>query len=431
MTGRRDLRRPVVRAPVAGPLPAIVVALFAIAASIVGIRNDFVFDDIAVIRDNPYVHALYIGDMFRYAYWPPPFVRELYQPVTEIVLALEYTAGHGAPLVFRLVSYALYALCAVLAYRLALRLVPPNIALAIGCLFAVHPVHVEAVALGVNQAELIVAACCLIAAALYIDRRRSGRLSALDWLIIALLYAVAVLAKENGAVLPLLLVAADLTILRTTSEPVSPRMRAGGYAVLAAILIAYLAVRARVLSDLAMASVPVIDLRGLGVGGRMLVMLQIVPQWLRLLAWPHHLQVDFAPGEIARPGMLGVMGAIGVLIVIVYAALLAWSWTRSPRLAFALLWLGIALVPVSNFIPTGVLLAERTLFLPSVGFVLGLGIAADWLIARAAFGRQTVRILVACAALLLVLGVVRSANRQSVWNSRHVVRRLVRPGTYE
>ena len=107
----------------------------------------------------------------------------MYRPVASILLAAQYALGDGAPFVFRIVSYALYALASVGVYRLALRLVPASIALFVAVVFAAHPVHVEAVALAVTQNELIVGALAAFMTVLYLDRRRSesGALSARDW----------------------------------------------------------------------------------------------------------------------------------------------------------------------------------------------------------------------------------------------------------
>ena len=77
--------------------------------------------------------------------------------------------------------------------------------------------------------------------------------------------------------------------------------------------------------------------------------------------------------------------------------------------------MGIALV--SNVIvPTGIVLAERTLFLASVGVVLVCGdvlwIAGSLAYRLGAVGRVT---SITAAALLLVTGAARSAERQTVW----------------
>ncbi len=130
---------------------AALVAALAIGASIRGIFNDFVYDDIPIIQDNVRVHQFdfaHVREIFANAYWPPPFVEQLYRPLTLVGLAAQYAVGGGSPMVFRLVSYVLYAATAVLVYRLATRVLDPWPSLGIAALFAVHPVHVEAVALG-------------------------------------------------------------------------------------------------------------------------------------------------------------------------------------------------------------------------------------------------------------------------------------------
>ncbi|HEY2164406.1 MAG TPA: hypothetical protein VGH04_10465, partial [Gemmatimonadaceae bacterium] len=101
------------------------------------------YDDIPIIQDNARVHGFDVArirEIFSHAYWPPPFVEQLYRPLTLAGLAAQYAVGAGSPMVFRLVSYALYAVTAVLVYRLATRVLDPWPSLGVAALFAVHPV---------------------------------------------------------------------------------------------------------------------------------------------------------------------------------------------------------------------------------------------------------------------------------------------------
>jgi tetratricopeptide (TPR) repeat protein len=81
---------------------------------------------------------------------------------------------------------------------------------------------------------------------------------------------------------------------------------------------------------------------------------------------------------------------------------------RWPVPVFGALWAAIALLPVSNLVvPSGVLLAERSLFLPSVGAVLAIG---------AAFSAVRVAWPVGVlAGALVVAGLARSVRRAPVW----------------
>jgi hypothetical protein len=87
------------------------------------------------------------------------------------------------------------------------------------------------------------------------------------------------------------------------------------------------------------------------------------------------------------------------------------------------LWFAVTIFPVSNvLLLSGVLLAERTLFLPSVGAMLALGPLWAWVGARIARARYVSRRVaavpvVAALAIVLVLGVTRSASRSRVWRS--------------
>jgi protein O-mannosyl-transferase len=409
------------RAP-AGGVGAAIVAALAIVASIRGVFNDFVYDDIPIIQDNARIHQFdfaHVREIFSHAYWPPPFVEQLYRPLTLAGLAAQHAVGGGSPMVFRLVSYALYAATAVLGYRLASRMLDPWPSLGVAALFAVHPVHVEAVALGVNQAELVVSLIALVMTTSYIDWRRAGAIRGRQWALLAVLYAVATLVKESGFVLPLFLVAADVTILRVKASPPPSRADALGYASLAAVAAASLALRFAVAGAPAFAVVPAAELRGLSVVGRLGVMLHVVPMWLRLLVWPRHLQVDFAPGEIESGG--AIEAVFGLLILCGLAAAIVSALRRDRVLAFGLLWMTIALVPVSNILPTGVILGERTLFLPSIGFVIAAGAIAQRALATPAMAARWRRLALAeVCALLVVLGLLRSAGRQAVWNTQHV-----------
>jgi len=399
---------------------ALLVATLAIGASARGLFNDFVYDDIPLIRDNVRVHDLaHVREIFGHAYWPPPFVEQLYRPLTVLLLAVEFTLGGGSPLVFRLVSYLLYAATTALVYRLATRVVDRWSALAMAALFAVHPVHVEAVALGVNQAELIVALVAVVMTTVYIDRRRTGAMTWRDWLLLAALYGAATLVKESALVLPLLPLAAELTILRTGDAPTHRRIDAAGFGLLAAVATASLALRFAVVGAPAFTVIPAADLRGLGIGGRMLLMLHVGPMWLRLLVWPHHLQVDFAPGVIASGG--AIEAAFGVVIICALAGGIVFGLRRAPALAFGLLWLVTALLPVSNVVPTGVVLAERTLFLASIGFLLAVGAVGQRATANRRLAAKPVRLVLGWGcALLVLLGLLRSIGRHAVWNTQHL-----------
>jgi tetratricopeptide (TPR) repeat protein len=158
---------------------------------------------------------------------------------------------------------------------------------------------------------------------------------------------------------------------------------------------------------------------GVSFHDRALTMLGLVPEWARLLFAPAHLQVDYMPQEVARATSFGLPQLWGALMVLATIAGAVRAWRRQPTLTFAACWVGASLVPVSNvIIPSGVTIAERTLFTPSVGTMLAVGVAVSWLASRTtnatAIGR---RLAVVGGAVVLALGAARSATRQPVWRN--------------
>ena len=154
------------------------VALLAIGASAPSLPNVFVQDDIPVVLKNPDNHSLSTPwTAFSRAYWPKPFSPDLYRPLMSVGLAAQWVAGGGSPLAFRITSILLYVASAVAFFWLAAMLLPVEAAWVVAALFAVHPLHVEAVAVAVNQGELIVGLIATLWVGCYLRvRRRRGDL---------------------------------------------------------------------------------------------------------------------------------------------------------------------------------------------------------------------------------------------------------------
>ena len=389
------------------------------AASARVVLNDLVQDDIPVILRNPSVHQL--GTMaahFHQPYWPKPFSPYLYRPLSSVLFTLEWVAGHGHPWFLHGVSVVLYAAVCLAVLALCRRLLPPNAALAAAAVFAVHPLHVESVAGVVNQAELAAALCAVLAVCGYLDWRAAG--SALGGKVLALFacaYAVTCLFKESGIVLPGLLAAAELTIVRDP-RPLSVRFRQLWPLAATLVLVGagFVLLRTLVLSSFAGTFAAEV-FRNLSPGQRTLTMLGVVPEWARLFVWPAHLQVDYSPQEIVAATSWGWAQTVGLLILAPTALLALIGVGRRWVGSFGALWMAIAIFPVSNLlVPTGIALAERTLFLPSVGMALVLGAGLAAMGPRLSSARPVVRfVAIGLLAAIVLAGAVRSALRHRDW----------------
>jgi hypothetical protein len=404
------------------PWGAIAIALAIVSMGAVAGHRYWLQDEIPIIQQHDLIHhASGLWLPFASAYWPPPFGADLYRPLSLAFYCLQWLAGDGAVLPFHLINLALYLLCVSVVWRFARQILPVPGAFVAAALFAVHPVHVEAVALSVNQSEVLVGLLLVSATAAYVDWRRSGEADPRrPWVILAI-YLVACLVKESAIVLPAIFLAAELTIIAdpTPFRRRVDRLRPWGLG-MALIAVAFVGVRTLVLRSF-VGSFTAEGLYGLDWWGRVNTMIGIVPRWATLMLWPAHLQEDYSPAEIVGTSHWGLDQTVGVLILLVTLVLLVRSWRRQPVAAFGILWFFIGIFPVSNIVvPTGIVLAERTLFLPSLGVTLALGALVAPLGARiAAAGQDGARRAryggAALLVLLLAAGTARSVDRMAVW----------------
>jgi hypothetical protein len=406
---------------------ALSVAGLALAASLTSLGNGFAYDDQFIILNNAGIHDLSgAWRFFGQSYWPPDRGTGLYRPLTVLLFAVQWAVGQGSPFLFHLVNVLLYAGLSALVFWCALALLPEGAAWLVAALCAVHPVHVEAVGNVVGQAELTTALAVVLAVGLYLRWRLAAPEAPLSGRrvgLLGLLYLAACTTKEHGIVLPGLLLAAEATVL-AAGPPWRARVRQLRplYLLLALLALAFLAVRTSVLRDVA-SDIQAMSLLPLTVGQRVLTVLALAPEWLRLLFWPAHLQADYSPLETEVATTAGPAVIAGALLILGVLGLGAALRRRNPAFAFGVAWLAVALLPVSNLlVATGQVLAERTMMLPSVGAMLMLGALA----VRAWGGldqrRPPARLLVATGlAALLAAGSLFSALRQRAWESDEVV----------
>jgi hypothetical protein len=144
----------------------------------------------------------------------------------------------------------------------------------------------------------------------------------------------------------------------------------------------------------------------------------VLPDLVRLLVWPARLYADYSPAHVMvsstpNPSQLnGLVVGVGAVVLFVFA------WKRSATAALGFLLAAVALAPTANvLLPSGILLAERTLYLPSAGILLALGAAIAWADRRFPAPANVRDAGMFALGAVLVLGLARSIDRQRVWRS--------------
>jgi hypothetical protein len=398
------------------------IVLLCLGSSVTNLGNQYAQDDMAVIQKNTTVHTLSRPwRFFTESYWPKPFAPEMFRPLTSTGFAVQWVVGGGRPWVYRIVSIAIYTAATLAVFHLAGLLLPPLAAWLVAAFFAVHPVHVEAVAAAVNQAELVVGLLAAWLVIRYLAIRQAHRMSVRDGVALFLIYLTAMFFKESGIVLIGLLVAAEITIV-ADRRPLWHRLGEIRPLLLVMALGAttFFVIRTFALEGNARGTYTSEALEGLTLGGRALTMLTVVPHWFRLMFWPAHLRGDYAPREIDASTTWGLAQTQGALLLLLAVIVALAARRRYPAVTFGMLWFAVAIFPISNvLVPTAIMIAERILFLPSVGMMLVVGGLAVPVIEWASVRGRAVRLgLAGAVAAVLVMGLTRSASRQRVWRDQ-------------
>lgn len=187
--------------------PAILAAVAALVVYAVTLGGTYVYDDRYIILTDPR-----IADVSRWGeYWTRDYflggADNLYRPLVSMTYALQaklHGTGERVAWAFHLVNWLLHAgasaMVAELTRRLTRSLTTATVA---GLLFALHPIHVEAVANIVGRAELMCAVGVLGALILFVRPLTNARAVAIVGCMI-----FAILSKEQGLLVPLMLLAA-------------------------------------------------------------------------------------------------------------------------------------------------------------------------------------------------------------------------------
>ena len=403
---------------------ALAVVLVALAASAAGLANDFAYDDVAIASWNPRTeHLRWPWAYFREPYWGPPYGEGLYRPLAILGYALQRASGHGIPEPFHAINVAGYVAVCLLVLALARRVARPPVALAAALLWAAHPVHVEVVANVVGQAELWVAAAALAGVLVLWRALDRGALSAGAIACVVGACAVGVASKENGIVIPGLLAATWVShpARRTADPALRARLRLTARAI-GYLLALYLGARYAVLGTLK-GDLPHTDLVGLGLGARLWAAIGFLVTDARLLCGIGPLYADYSAPFLPVRSAPHPWHLVGIGLVVLWGAA-AWWCVRRGRSLVPALWVPVAMAPVANVLfATGILVAERALFLPSIGGVLTGAVVVDLLV-EAHGGRVRAPTRIAALTLygvVLLLSVLKSAERQGDWADTQAV----------
>jgi tetratricopeptide (TPR) repeat protein len=143
-----------------------------------------------------------------------------------------------------------------------------------------------------------------------------------------------------------------------------------------------------------------------------LAMMEAGFHYIRLSLFPTDLRVAYIfppPGSIFEPQVVIFIATVAVTILAARR-----YYKDAPLPVFLILWFFLTLMPVSNIVPTEVIMTERALYLPSAAFCILMG----FVLAKAYAANRTVGLAVVLAIAVSFASLV--VDRTPVWGSERL-----------
>jgi protein O-mannosyl-transferase len=304
-----------------------------------------------------------------------------YQPMRVFSYAIDYSIGKLDPLIYHLHNITLHILASILLYMVLVIALPriergrseksvsfmplPELvkilSLFTALLFALHPVNVEAVTWLSSRKYVLLSLFSFASFLFYLQRPLNKKKHFLFYMLSFIFWVFAVMSSPFGVVLPALFVLfeycchPDINPLQCVKDN---RLRFLPYILMGMAVLAYLLIK-------------------LGAGARMdsasygifKTMMQVFFDYMRNFISPFWLNaryVDYSYPTIFAYYKVGA--GFGLLSCAVIASVYSLVKKKDKLWFFALFWFVISWLPASNIVPISTRMADRYIYVASVGF---------------------------------------------------------------
>lgn len=358
--------------------------------------NPFIWDDEGLVLKNPLIKNWEsFPKVFTNNLYLATFVNSnFYRPLQLVLYMLNYHFWRFNPLGYHLANIILQALVAFLVYLFTLFILKSReISLLSAFLFAVSPLHNEAVAYIAGSAELLMAVSLLASLLLF----ARGRLA-----LSLLFFIMGLLSKELSVVFPVVILCWAICYSREN-------LRRPWY-FLKAIFPFFLIDAVYVFLRFSWLKFPALYLPEL-TKYPLLLRISVLPQvffaYLKILILPVNLHLSRSLGYPI--GFWGIFISWFIFISLAAAAAIILFKKRSRNLNFLSFWFLIFLLPQTGIFPINAFVAEHFLYLSSISFFIAL----SFLLCR--YLRKNL-LLIAGSALVLCYGML-TFSQNFTWRS--------------
>lgn len=363
---------------------AIIIGLIAFFQYSNAFDNDYALDDTIVILENSKVRDGLVGFSEYFVKSNSQLLEDQYgyRPVTLISLALDVELLGKGPYNGHLMNALYYALlCMVILFTLK-KLFPKArwlFLFGVVLLFAVHPLHVEAVANVKSRDEILAMLFGMLSVGFFLDWLRGGKTYAIPLSIIAL--GLGFLSKESAVIF---LAVIPLAALVQLDIPLKKRILHSSLVLGACIGIVVgvvLLTKTSTIDNSALTEGVGIKMEDKVMGNAIFQQHQeheriatgtgILLRYLKNFLVPYPLVYYAGYNQIPLTSFADPLVIASLLVHLLMAFLAFWYFKKHPIVTFGVLFYFISISPYTHFLrPLSDAMADRFMFVPSLGLCL-------------------------------------------------------------
>jgi protein O-mannosyl-transferase len=391
------------------------------------LSNKYALDDGVVITENLYTkkgiggikdlitHNLYYGYT--------KIKVGLYRPLSLVSHALEYEFFGENPFISHLVNLLLFVMIVLLLYQLLADHIfkeYPLLPFFSALLFAIHPIHTEAVANIKGRDELFSFLFLLLTLVFLFKSLREEKQYKYFFLSL-FTYFLALISKENGvtfiAIIPLILYFFTEKKTKEIMKFTLPFLITS---------LAYLCLKFYITGFETNDEKFILNTPFLYANAEQEFATKIFVQlkYIFLLLYPHPLSYDYCYNEIPYLNFIDPEFWLASAVIVFLLVFALYKLRSKNILSFSILFYFISISIVSNFVfKIGAPMGERFLFQPSAGFSIAIAYLLYEFIKLNIFSTETGRLRITLIALFLVIVVsgFKTTARNKDWKDSHTL----------
>jgi len=372
---------------------------------------DFVWDDHIFIVDNDSIKSL-----TNLPYFFTQQVAGLYRPLRTTLYALMYALFGLHTLPYHALGLILHIAVSILVMRIIILFGFEEIPAFLSALiFAIHPVHIEKF-IFVTSVFDIPGDLCLLLATYYFLKKKKG-LDDNGLIKSVLIFGVGILFSETAVMFPFL--ALLLETFLTDEKKLTTKEKKSFTLQITILFVIYIIIRSYVVGRMQR---PEANFEFFPLYMTMPV---VFINYLKLLFIPYPLTVVTWIKVFENPINLLTVTSFTILISLI---LTGWKLHKKNEfITLGIFWFFIAIFPNANLIPTGNIMAERYLYIPSIGlsFLLATFIKNN--------GKRNYLATISFIFFLSLLSIIQTGywkNDETLWK-RNIITHPEARGTWQ